>query len=212
MIPGIGENRIDRDLTGDAMIPVPDISTVGIGGDNRLRPVKTNHAHNLFSKFRCIFKSLIRILQKYHLTHSQNFSSGPLLTLPDFGQLIWLYIRVAGSFVSVGANYIYNLFSLLCPSSYRSGNPEFSIIRVGSYHKYIRWFRHLNPPCSIYRLNEIFNKQLQKFWDTFKLLPRSSRRTQSKELKNFCINLRAPHARHRKPLRRGGRVCVLCGD
>ena len=86
MIPGIGENRIDGNLTGNAMIPVPDIAAIGIGGDDRFRPVKPDHAHNLFPKFRCVFKSLIRILQKYHFTHSQNFSSGPLLALPDFGQ------------------------------------------------------------------------------------------------------------------------------
>jgi hypothetical protein len=138
------------------MIPVPDIATVGIGGDHGFRPIEPDHAHNLFSKFRCVFKTLVRVPQKYHLAHSQNFSSSPLFILPGFDQFIGLYIRVAGSLIPVGTNHINNLFALPCPSGYRSGNPEFSIIRMGSYHKYIRLFRHAQPPCSILPVFDFF--------------------------------------------------------
>ena len=38
-ISGTGENGIQSDLTGDPVVSVPDITTVGIGGDHRLRSV-----------------------------------------------------------------------------------------------------------------------------------------------------------------------------
>jgi hypothetical protein len=131
------------------MIPMPDISAGRVGGNNRLRLIQPDHAHNLFSKFRRVFKPLVRIAQEYHLPHSQNFGSNPLLALPDLSQLLGFYLRITGTFVPIGTNYIYNLLSLLCPSGHCPGNPEFSIIRMGSYHKYIRLFRHAKPPCSI---------------------------------------------------------------
>jgi hypothetical protein len=149
MIPGIRENSIEGDLTGDTMIPMPDISAVRVGGNNRLRPIPPDHTHNLFPKFRRVFKPLVRIAQEYHLPHPQHFGSSPLFGLTDLRQLLGLYIRITGTFVPIGTNYIYNLLSLLCPSGHCPGNPEFGIIRMGSYYKYIRLFRHAKPPCSI---------------------------------------------------------------
>jgi hypothetical protein len=128
---------------------MPDISAVGVGGNNRIRPIQPDHTHNLFSKFRRVFKPLVRIAQEHNLPQSQNFGSGSLLALPDLSQLLGLYIRITGTFVSIGTNYIYNLLSLLCPSGHCPGNSEFSIIWMGSYHKYIRLFRHAKPPCPI---------------------------------------------------------------
>jgi hypothetical protein len=90
MIPGIRENSIEGDLTGDTMIPMPDISAVGVGGNNRIRPIQPDHTHNLFSKFRRVFKPLIRIAQEYNLPQSQNFGSGSLLALPNLSQLLGL--------------------------------------------------------------------------------------------------------------------------
>lgn len=60
MIPGVGENRVQHDLAGDAMIAVPDIASIGVGGYDGVRAVLPYQPHDTLSEFRGFFKPLVR--------------------------------------------------------------------------------------------------------------------------------------------------------
>ncbi len=70
-IPGVWKDGIERNLPGDSMVTVPDVATVWVSSNYRLRFVRPYQSHNLFSEFRCIFQSLVRMTKEYDLPYTQ---------------------------------------------------------------------------------------------------------------------------------------------
>ena len=60
MVSGIRKNGIQYHLAGNAMIAMPDISSIGIGGDDNLRLVLSDKANNLLSELGSVFQTLVR--------------------------------------------------------------------------------------------------------------------------------------------------------
>ena len=106
-IPGIGEDGIQGSLAGDAMIPMPDITTVRVGSYDGFRPVEPYKTDEILPEFGCVLQTLIRMAQEYYLPYPQESCRGHLLLFSNLGEFLRLHVGIIGAFVAVGAHHIY---------------------------------------------------------------------------------------------------------
>ncbi len=148
MVAGVRKDSIESDLTGNAVVPVPDIAPVRVGCNDSLRPVEPNHADKLFAELRGIFQTLVRVAQKPDIAHPQHRRCRKLLLLTRESQLLRRYRGVAGTLISVSADNVHNPFPFAGPVGDRSRHAELSIIRVrcNNHGMYFPSHRFYNPP------------------------------------------------------------------
>ena len=84
MVTGKRINGIQSDYPGHAVVPVPEILPVRIGGTDDIRPINPDLAYNFLSEFSGIFQPLIRITQKDYIHHPQQPGGIPLFLFADF--------------------------------------------------------------------------------------------------------------------------------
>ena len=146
MIPGIREYSIQRHLTGYAMITMPDIVAIGIGRHHRIGLILSEQTHQHFSKFRCVFQTLIRQAEKNNVTDTENFGSSLLLFFSNFSQNFRFHVDVRGPLIAIGTNNVHDTLALFHPSGHCSGHSKLGIIRMRRYHQYIGFICHTSSP------------------------------------------------------------------
>jgi len=130
-VPGIGENGVQHGTAGDAVVAVPDVAAVGIGGDDELGPEGADLADEGLAQVRGLVDTLIRVAQEDDLAYAQDPGGGPLFVLADPDQLGRIEIGIGAALVAVGDHHIDDGLSLADHLGNRAGGTELGIIGVG---------------------------------------------------------------------------------
>ena len=144
MVPGAGENRVQRNLAGHPVVPVPSqILAIGLGTEHEIGPDPPDLPDDLPAEVAGILQFAVGMVQLYYLFDTKYPGRVTLLLLSAGPSFLGADTTVADALSPVGTKYEVDGSPLLNPLGQGAAAPKFRVIGMGGNYQYsLRSFFH----------------------------------------------------------------------